>query len=179
MQTIDAIAALLCCGVLCGPAHAEKKSQTNVACKVYFMVVEHDTQTSNLNMVGLTKPQAEWWEKHGARETPGICLVNGNSKGERVTVESSDEAYIDRIVKSAPFYSVAWGEERIFVPDQNGGHGAFSAHGILSIWTPSADEGKGDFIAVCPIANSNRTILSSASLSLFKDALEEIKRRAP
>jgi hypothetical protein len=144
-----------------------------------FMVVEHDTQTSNLNMVGFTKPQAEWWGKHGARETPGICLVNGNSTGEKVTVESSDEAYIDGIVKSAPLYSVAWGEERIFVPDTNGGHYAFSAHGILSVWTPSADEGKGDFVAVCPIANSNRTILSSASLSLLKGALEEIKRRAP
>jgi len=129
-------------------------------------------------MVGLTKPQAEWWGKHGARETPGICLVNGNSTGERVTLESSDEVYIDGMVKSAPLYSVAWGEERIFVPDNSGGHYAFSAHGILSVWKPSADEGKGDFVAVCPIANSNRTILSSASLSLLKDALEEIKRRA-
>ena len=168
---------LLCFGVLHNPVYAEKKPPANSPCKVYFTVVEHDTETSMLNMIGLNKPQADWWAKHGSREAPGLCLMNGNAKGERVTTESADEAYVDSIVKSSPLYSVAWGEERVFVPDTNGGHYAFSALGILSVWTPSANGGKGDFVAVCPVHDTNRTILSSSSLSLLKEALEEIKKR--
>ena len=128
-------------------------------------------------MVGLNKAQSDWFGKHGIREAPGVCIVNGNAKGERVTVESMDEAYVYGIVGSVPFYSVAWGEKKVLVPDDSGGHYAYEARGILSVWTPSASNGRGDFVAVEPIHDTNRTILTSSSLSLLKYALAEIKKR--
>lgn len=152
--------------------------KTEAQCKVYFAVVEHDEQTSNLNMTGLTAPQKKWWEKHGANESPGICLLNGDSSGERITAESSDDSYVKRIIGSAPLYSIAWEEHRISVPDNDGGHYAFSAHGILSIYDPKANNGTGDFKAITPIHDTNHTIFSSSATSLLKEAIGEIKRRA-
>jgi hypothetical protein len=177
-RCLFSIALLACVEVLISPLTAIAKNKPAEACKVYFMAVERDTQTSKLNMVGLNKPQADWWKKHGARDAPSVCLVNGNATGERVTAESVDEKYIEGVVQSAPLYSVAWGEEKEFVPDSDGGHYAYDARGILSVWSPSANKGEGDFIAVGPIHNTNRTILSSSSLSLLKDALVEIRKRA-
>lgn len=138
------------------------------------MVVEHDEQTSNLNMVGLNRPQQEWYDKHGAKEAPGFCLVNGNATGMRVTVENSDEKYIQSVVGTAPLYSIAWEQHQVFIPDDQGGHYAYRSTGILSIWNSSAKGGEGDFIPISPVHNTNRTILSSSSASLLKDALKEI-----
>ena len=148
------------------------------ACKMYFMVVEHDIETSNLNMTGLTEPQRNWWTKHRANEFRGICHIDGNRSGERVTVETADEPYIDGIVGSSPLYSIAWGEERIFVPDKNGGHYAWSAHGILSIYSAAANAGKGDFVSIAPVHDTNHTVFSSSALSLLKEALAEIRKRS-
>jgi hypothetical protein len=177
MQRNRRIYLAILCWALHSPADAEKKPCQSSPCTVFFTIVEHDSQTSKLSMVGLNQPQASWWRKRGSGENSGICLVNGNAKGERVTAESADESYVDGIVKSSPFYSIAWGEEQEFVPDSNGGHYAFSARGVLSVWTPSADGGKGNFVSVAPVHDTNRTILSSSSVSLLKEALQEIRKR--
>ena len=171
--------ALLICATALGavPCVAARPKQSNI-CKVYFTVVEHDEQTSNLNMVGLTAPQKSWWEKHGPKDSPGLCFISGNASGERVTTESADETYIEKTVGSAPLYSISWEEHRLFVPDDNGGHYAWSAQGIISIYDATADNGKGDLVAVAPVHNTNRTILSSSGASLLKDAIGEISRRA-
>jgi hypothetical protein len=164
-------------GALVSAPNTFAKDKTEKNCKVYFMVVEHDELTSNLNMVGLNQPQREWFEKHGAKDAPGLCLVNGNAAGSRVTVETADENYIESIVGTSPLYSIAWEEHRVFVPDNNGGHNAFQASGILSIWTATADGGKGDFVPISPVHDTNRTIFTSSSASLLKSALKELGKR--
>jgi len=154
---------------------APAKERPTEGCKVYFIAVEHDEQTSNLNMVGLNHPQRDWYEKHGAKYAPGVCFV-GDAKAKQVTVEMVDESYLKNVVGIAPLYSIAWEEHLVFVPDNNGGHNAYHASGILSIWTPS-DKG-GAFAPVAPIHNTNHTILSSSSVSLLKEGLKEIADRS-
>lgn len=163
---------------LTGFAPAKDKNPMQADCKVFFVAVEHDEQTSNLNMVGLNKEQQDWYRKHGGKEAPGICLVNGTEKGQRVTAETVDENFVAKAVGSAPLYSIAWEEHLVYVPDDSGGHRAYVANGILSIWTASAKGGEGDFVALAPIHNKNRTILSSTSVSLLKDGLAEIQKRS-
>jgi hypothetical protein len=168
------ITIALCVGILIGPQLTFAKNRPEQTCKVYFMVVEHDEQTSNLNMVGLNRPQQEWYDKHGAKEAPGLCLVNGNLMGMRVTAETIDEKYVDGIVGTAPFYSIAWEQHQVFVPDDQGGHYAYRSTGIVSICTVSAKGGDWSLVPISPVHNTNRTILSSSSASLLKDALKEI-----
>jgi hypothetical protein len=143
------------------------------ACKAYFVVTEKDEKTVNLNMLGLNETQAKWYKKHGG-EFPSLCPVNGDPSGKRITLpDAASESYIDSIVGDAPLYFIAWEEHRLYVPDGNGGHYAWSANGILSRW----DQSKQDFVSIAPIHNTNRTILSSSSVSMLKDGLQEIQSR--
>ena len=172
------IALAICAGILLGPQAAFAKNKPQQNCKVYFTVVEHDEETSNLNMVGLNRSQQEWYDKHGAKEAPGFCLVNGNARGTRVTAENIDEQYVEGVVGTKPYYSIAWEEHQVFVPDDQGGHYAYRSTGILSVWNPSAKGGAGDLVSLSPVHNTNRTILSSSSVSLLKNALKEIAKRS-
>lgn len=70
--------------VLLVASNAKKHPPTN-SCKAYFIVTEQDAVTVNLAMVGLNEPQRKWYEKSGG-EFPGICLVNGDATGKRVTL---------------------------------------------------------------------------------------------
>jgi len=65
-----------------------------------------------------------------------------------------------------------WEEHQVFVPDENGGHYAFSANGILYRMEFS---GKGSAIPIGPVHQTNRTIFSSSSLSLLKAAIKMTK----
>jgi hypothetical protein len=91
-------------------------------------------------------------------------------------LESASEQYISRIVGDSPLYLISWGEHRVLVPDDQGGHYAFSGNGILSRWDASKPNGQ-DFVSVGPVHNTNRTILSSSSVSLLKDAIKQIDTR--
>jgi hypothetical protein len=146
------------------------KKPSNADCKAYFIVVEQDAITVNLKMLGFNGPQQSWYSKHGG-EFPGLCPVNGDATGKRVTLDQASEQYVDSIVGSAPLYEIGWEEHKEFVPDNNGGHYAFQSNGVLSRW----DNAKQDFIPVAPIHNTNRTILSSSSTSLLKDGLKAIQ----
>lgn len=141
-------------------------------CKIFFLTVEQDEATVNLKMVGLNKKQHDWYQKEGDRnEFGGACSVNGDSSGEPVPLESISEDYINRVVGDAPLYEISWEEHKVFVPDKNGGHYAFSSNGTLSRWDKAKPDG-GTFVPVGPIHNTNRTILSSSSVSLLKDAIK-------
>jgi hypothetical protein len=52
------------------------------------------------------------------------------------------------------------------------GHRATVADGVVSLWDRSGEK----FISVFPVHNRNRTVLTSASTSMLKDALEAIKK---
>lgn len=148
-----------------------KTAQPVTPCKVYFMVAEQDDDTSGQKIIGLNDSQADWWGKDGARDAPGICLVNANAKGEKTASDSVDQKYVDGVVGSAPLYSVVWEGTKT----DNHGHNTYQAHGTLLLWKPSAD-GKGEFVAVGPIANTNQTIFASPSLSLLKSAIAMIEK---
>ena len=150
---------------------AKKHPPTN-ACKAYFIVTEQDTVTVNLAMVGLNEPQKKWYEKSGG-EFPGICLVNGDASGKRVTLDNGSESYISSVVGSSPLYSITWEEHKVYVPDDSGGHYAWSANGILSRWSYE----KNDFVAIGPIHSKNKTIFTSSSTSLLKDGLKQIEEQ--
>lgn len=153
------------------------KPKSPAPCKVYFIVGEQDYEaTVSLPMIGLNRPQSNWYKKHGD-QFAGICLANLDNTGKRVVLNEASEAVLDKIVGDAPLYAIAWEEHRVYVPDGNGGHYAWSANGILSVWDRAANNGKGALTPIAPIHNTNRTILSSSSTSLLKDALKEIQDR--
>lgn len=162
----------------CLPAHAGSKKRPNnpgsPACKAYFVVAEQDTVTVNLPLIGLNDKQADWYHKHGG-EFPALCLVNADSSGKRIVAKDSPafDSYLDSVVGTAPLYMIAWEEHRVFVPDNSGGHYAWSASGVLSSW----DSSKKDFAPLFPLHNTNRTIFTSSSVSLLKDGLREIAER--
>jgi hypothetical protein len=146
-------------------------------CKAFFIAVEQDEITVNLKMVGLNKKQSDWYKKNGnQKEFTGICLANINDSGERVPLESGSEEYNSRIVGSAPLYLIAWEEHPVFVPDKEGGHYSYSANGTLSRWDGTKPNG-GNLVPVGPVHSTNRTILSSSSISLLKDATKEIRHK--
>lgn len=54
--------------VLCSCWAAAKKRPTDPAsgsCTAYFVVVEQDENTVNIQMAGFSTPQENWYEKHG------------------------------------------------------------------------------------------------------------------
>jgi hypothetical protein len=165
---------LFLCLIAVGPADAKDK----VSCKVFFVAVEQDEITVNLQMVGLNKKQSDWYRKNGnQKEFAGVCVVNANQSGEQVPLESGSEEYIHRIVGNSPLYLVAWEEHRVFIPNNQGGQYAFSANGTLSRWEKGSNDNGGKFVPVGPVHNTNRTVLSSASVSLLKAAIKDIRRK--
>jgi hypothetical protein len=154
------------------PGTAAKKHPPSNSCKAYFIVTEQDAATVNLAMIGLNEVQQKWYNKEGG-EFPGLCVVNGNATGRRIPLDSGSETYINSVVGKAPLYSIAWEEHKDFVPDDSGGHYAWSANGILSRWNYETS----DFVAIGPIHNENKTILSSSSTSLLKDGLKLIEEQ--
>jgi hypothetical protein len=177
MRTITiALLVLTCAGAaVAGP----RARQPQTSCRVYFMAVEQDETTVNLRMVGLNSKQGDWYRKDGQRkEYAGICVANATASDEQVPLESGSESHVEAIVASASLYLIAWEEHRVYVPDTNGGHYAFSANGTLSVWDRTAQNGQGDFVPIGPIHATNRTIFSSSSVSLLKAALKEIGNRS-
>jgi len=151
-------------------AVAKPKAQ----CKAFFMVLEQDEITVNLKMLGLNERQNGWYKKDGDQgEFAEVCLARANGSGGRVPLESVSEEHIRSIVGDSPLYLIAWEEHRVFVPDDSGGHYAFSSNGILSL----RDKATGKFVPLGPVHDSNRTILSSSSVSLLKNAIKEIRRK--
>ncbi len=163
--------------LVCVTGVAAAGSRDKAPCKAFFVAVEQDEATVNLKMVGLDKPQNDWYRKNGnQKEFAGVCLVSANESGERVPLESGSEEYISRTVGDFPLYLISWEEHRVFVPDNQGGHYAFSSNGALSRWDNSKPNGQ-NFVPVGPVHNTNRTILSSSSVSLLKDAIKQIRHK--
>ena len=175
MKNVAAVAALLF--VFHGVAVTKPKEQA--PCKVFFVMVEQDENTVNLRMVGLNKPQSNWYKKDGNQnEYAGVCVVHASQSGEQVALESGAEEYFNRTVGDSPLYLIAWEQHLVFVPGKNGGHNAYSSNGTLSKWRPdSTESGGGRFVPIGPVHDTNRTIFTSSSVSLLKYAIKEIRRR--
>lgn len=184
---------LVCCLAIAFVTQA--KTKTPGACKVYFTAVENDEITVGLTMVGLNKPQASWYKKHGDRDKfSGICFVKSVSDAPA----------------SVPLYAVVWGEHLASRPytyhyqtneqvsgtvtDSNGdtstvqtnvpvehtesGESRFYvADGWLATWDRTANAANGAYTPIAPLHNHNTTKFTSASTSLLKDAMEQIAQR--
>ena len=93
------------------PSGAKPKPST--PCKAYLIVVEHDEVTVGLTMVGLNKPQTNWYKKHGEGKYAGICSLN--PPGQEATDALPSEPP-NRVNPALPVYTIVWGEHLVSQP---------------------------------------------------------------
>lgn len=151
-------------------------AKESVPCISYLFLMEHDAQTMNLNMSGPNGPQKSWYRKGGqGKDFSGVCLIDADKTGRRVAladgVEDPDH-YMESVVGDLPLYILGWEEHMELVPDNNGGHNAYYANGILYKMNLNGD---GKLVTIGPVHDTNKTIFSSSSVSLLKAAIKQIK----
>jgi PEGA domain len=76
--------------------------------------------------------------------------------------------------------SNVYGTTTTSVPVQHTSSGVstfYVADGWLAVWDQEANQRNGNFVPVAPLHNHNLTNFTSASTSLLKDALDQIKER--
>ncbi len=163
MKEYIAIALLILCSCL---AIAKKRptDPDSGSCKAYFVVVEQDASTVNMQMAGFNTPQNKWYEKHGG-EFPTLCVATTVSSRRELLNEST---LINHLQGGIPVYVIGWEEHLMY---NGAGNRYYEASGILY----RLEDGK--YVQLAPLHNSNHTILTSSSTSLLKEGLEEIKRR--
>ena len=160
--------------LLSAAAFAKDKSQ--VPCRAYFVAIEQDSITVNLQMAGLNKLQSAWYRKGGnSGEYEGVCLVNLDPSGRQIPLKSNVDPAVDESVSKTigglPLYLISWEEHE----DRNhAGYLYYSANGTISLATQ-----QGTLEPIAPIHDTNRTRFSSSSVSLLKAALKEIRSRLP
>jgi hypothetical protein len=173
------------------------------SCAVYFVVVERDQMTVSLSLEGLNKPQRRWYEKHGNRgKFAGICYRKVSDAppdaplyaivwGEHLasqpyTWTSTSTEQASGTVTLTDEYGGPAGTGRVTmdVPvrrTHSGVESYYLADGWLAVWDSNAagpgGKGKGNFIPIGALHNHNRTDWTSASTSLLKDALNQIRER--
>lgn len=182
---------------------AAAKSKSPASCVVYFSVAEHDEITVGMTMKWLNKPQSSWYGKHGDRDKfAGICYVAKVADapsgaplylivwGEHLesrpytytyqTTETQTGTVSGTVTDNEGNTSNVYGTTTQDVPVQHTVSGQsryYVADGWLAAWDHSAVNGKGDFVPVSPLHNHNITKFTSASTSLLKDAMEQIRDR--
>ena len=178
-------------------------NQQLTPCIVYFSVVENDEVSVRHSVLGMNKPQTSWYKMHGDRDKyAGICYVED---GARAPAEAPLYAIVwgEHLVSEPYVYSYQTavrvdGDVNATATDQNGNTSAVSgtnstgapvshrssgtkkyyvADGWLAVWNSKTKEGKGSFVPIGPLQNHNHTDLSSASTSLLKEAMEQIRQR--
>lgn len=179
------------------------KDKGPAPCKVYFTTTEHDEITVGVDISWLNKPQSSWYKKHGDRDNlAGICYVpkvsdaptdapvylivwgehlagrpytytyqttetvNGTANGTVTDNEGNTANISATTTTEVPVQHTRSGVNQFYVAD-----------GWLAVWDDKANSGKGDFVPIGALANHNITKFTSASASLLKDAMEQIRER--
>ena len=102
---ISLVAVLVCAF----PSSAKPKQ--SAPCRAYVIVVEHDEGTVGLTMVGLNKPQQNWYKKNGMKGNyAGVCPLNPNSQEAVDALPSQPPNGISPVL---PVYSIVWGEHLV------------------------------------------------------------------
>jgi len=200
-MSIKAVTCVLATMLFGGLAAAKPKSPA--PCVVYFSVAEHDEVTVGITMNWLNKPQSSWYGKHGDRDKlAGICYVAKSSDapvgaplyaviwGEHLqsrpytytyqTTETQSGTVNGTVTDDEGNTAQVYGTTTTDVPIQHtvsGESSYYLADGWLAVWDGTAGGGKGDFVPVAPLHNHNMTKFTSASTSLLKDAMEQIRNR--
>lgn len=201
MMIFKATVALLAIALVGVSAIAKPKAPAS--CVVYFSVAEHDEITVGLTMNWLNKPQSSWYNKHGDRDKfAGICYAAKASDapegaplylvvwGEHLesrpytytyqTTETETGTVNGTVTDNEGNTANVYGTTSTDVPVRHTVSGEsrfYVADGWLAAWDRTAKEGKGDFVPVAPLHNHNVTKFTSASASLLKDAMEQIRNR--
>jgi hypothetical protein len=186
----------------CG-ARAPAKQKPLAPCKVYFVAAEKDGVTANMQMFGLNKPQMNWYKKHGDRKSfAGICYVTNADQikdgapvyaimwGEHLVTEPYSYSYTTNQQMTSSTTGTVTDDNgnssdvsattTSNVPVTHAGSGMkhfYVADGVLARFDPKGGDGKAGYAPVAPLHNHNRTIVTSASVSLLKDALAAIRER--
>jgi len=167
-------------------------------CVVYFSVLKNDEVAVHRPVLKMSEPQNSWYAKYGNRDKyAGICYLENGAQapadqplyaivwGEHL----ESEPYTYSYEASAPVSgdatdqnantSTVLGTTSTSAPVNHSSSGTkhYMADGWLAIWKPQTSEAKGSFVPIAPLHYHNRTDLASASTSLLKDAMEQIRRR--
>lgn len=98
------------------PAGAMAKRKPRAPCKAYVIVSEHDGRTVGLQMYGLSKPQKNWYRKHGDKgKVAGICVLHPKSQITATEFfalikKKRQEGTLD---PNVPVYAIFWGEREV------------------------------------------------------------------
>ncbi len=103
--------SLVAVGLCALPSGAKPKPST--PCKAYVIVVEHDEVTVGLTMVGLNKPQTNWYKKNMKGKYAGVCPLN--PPGQEA-VDGLPSAPPNRVDPALPVYAIVWGEHLVSQP---------------------------------------------------------------
>jgi hypothetical protein len=145
-------------------------------CRAYVSVIEQDQITVNVQMSGMNAEQASWYKKHHQdSKYAEVCFLDldPNHKMAQVALQRAVAAdNSPATIGGVPIYVLAWEEHSVFVPDQRGGHYAWSANGVLSELNQKTDEPE----VIGPVHSKNRTIFTSSSTSLLKAAVVQIQK---
>jgi len=187
--------------LVAGTAGAKPKKPA--PCSVYFSVSEYDEITVGTAIDWLNKPQSNWYKKHGdSGKQAGICYVAKVTDappgaplylvvwGEHLesrpyaysyqTTETETGTMNGTVTDNQGDTAQVSGTSTTNVPVQHTVSGVsryYAAGGLLDKWDPTAKDGKGDFVPVAPLRNNNVTKFTSASTSLLKDAMDQIRSR--
>jgi hypothetical protein len=168
---VKVIAALL----LMTAITAFAKIKAPLKCDSYFTMVQQDDSTENLAMAGLTQSQLKWYDKHSSDKTyTGVCVLLPNNTGQRIPAERLKNSKMPEPEPGKPVYVIGWHLSKGFVPDNNGGHYAYYATGVLSLL---GSDPNGNLIPIGPVRDTSKTIFSDPTISLLKAVIKQIKER--
>jgi PDZ domain-containing protein/PEGA domain-containing protein len=185
-----------CLAILLLVAGKIEANEQPSSCAVYFSVLKNDQAPVHLLLWKMNEPQRSWYEKYGNRDRyAGICyLENGASPpgdeplyaivwGEHL----ADEPYTYSYEATAH----AGSDVNPTTAGQNGASSAsapvnnsssetkkhYVVDGWLAVWNLQTSGSKGSFVPIGPLHSHSRTDVTSTSLSLLKEAMEQISQR--
>lgn len=170
---------------------------------MFFSVSEYDEITVGTAIEWLNKPQSNWYKKHGDEgKLAGICYIPKVADAPRgaplylviwgehlqsrpytynyQTTETETGTVNGTVTDDQGDTSQVSGTSTTSVPVEHTVSGVsryYMADGLLDKWDGSAKDGEGDFVTVAPLRNNNITKFTSASTSLLKDAMDQIRSR--
>jgi hypothetical protein len=120
MMRVILTSVIVCLTSLTASAQGQAEAKP-APCKAYFTVLETDEVTVGLPMLGLNKPQLNWYKKHGNEaKFAGICYwdLTGGNKTQLSLAEfiSKEKSGAVQAPADAPFYVITWGESLVTKP---------------------------------------------------------------
>lgn len=150
----------------------ESRPIPGTGCKLFLTMIEQDERTSDLAITGLTSGQVNWIRKSLKKpDVEGTCPLPLDPKNKRVPLVALTDAAMGVDTAGKTIFVVKWKQISYIVPDQNGGHFAVDARGVLYRMGSSAS---GDLIPIGPVHDTSHTVFSDPTVSFLKAVLKTI-----